>query len=292
MPTAVIDIGTNTARLLVAEPSADGLRVLLEQRVFTRVRRAQSPDGTITAAKLAELVDVVAAQGRAAERAGATRVIAVATAAIRNAPNRGDLIGAVARASGLELLVLDPDEEARLAFAGAVRMCETPPTGRIAVIDLGGGSTELAVGTTADGVRWWRSMPIGSGTLCDTHLRTDPPAPDELRALREHAAGAFADVSPPHVDQALAVGGSATSLRRLCGAALDAVSLGRALEKVTSAPCAQVAAAHDLDPERVRLMPGALAVLEQATIALQAPLSVSRGGLREGIILRAMDEER
>jgi exopolyphosphatase/guanosine-5'-triphosphate,3'-diphosphate pyrophosphatase len=278
MVFAVIDIGTNTTRLLVAEPSADGLRVLLEQRVFTRVRRAQGPDGSISPAKLAELVDVVAAQARAARRSGASRVIAVATAAIRNAPNRGELVGAVLGAAGLELTVLDSDAEARLAFAGAVGMCDPPPPGRIAVIDLGGG--------------WWRSVPVGSGTLCDTHLRGDPPTAQELRALREHAAGAFADLSAPPVDHALAVGGSATSLRRLCGAELDAGSLERALEHVTSAPCAQVAAERDLDPERVRLLPGALAVLEQAAAALQAPLSVSRGGLREGIILSAMDEER
>ncbi len=115
---------------------------------------------------------------------------------------------------------------------------------------------------------------------------------DELGALRAHAAGAFADLSPPRVDRALAVGGSATSLRRLCGAALDAGSLARALEPSRRAPCAEVAARHGLDPERVRLLPGALAVLGQAAAALQAPLSVSRGGLREGIILTAMQEER
>jgi exopolyphosphatase/guanosine-5'-triphosphate,3'-diphosphate pyrophosphatase len=201
-------------------------------------------------------------------------------------------VGAVRAAADLELKILAPDDEARLAFAGAVRMCDERPQGRIAVIDLGGGSTELAVGTADEGVRWWRSVPVGSGTLCDTHLRADPPAPQELRALREHAAGAFADLSLPRVDRALAVGGNATSLRRLCGAALDAGSLQRALLTVTSAPCEEVAATHDLDPERVRLLPGALAVLEQAALTLQAPLSVSRGGLREGMIFSAMDEER
>jgi exopolyphosphatase/guanosine-5'-triphosphate,3'-diphosphate pyrophosphatase len=266
--------------------------VLLEQRVFTRVRRAQEPDGTIRPAKLAELVDVVASQARVAREVGSERVIAVATAAIRVAPNRDELVGAVARAAGLELTVLSADAEARLAFAGATGMCETPPPGRVAVIDLGGGSTELAVGTVAHGVRWWRSVPVGSGTLCDAHLRGDPPREDELTALRAHAAGAFADLSPPRVDRALAVGGSATSLRRLCGGELDLEALELALATVTSAPCAQVAARHELDPERVRLLPGALAVLGAAGAALQAPLSVSRGGLREGIILSAMEEDR
>ena len=292
MVYAVIDIGTNTTRLLVAEPSGSGLRVLLEQRVFTRVRRAQAPDGTIAAAKLAELVDVVTSQARVARQVGAGRVIAVATAAIRAAPNRAALVGAVERAAGVPLDVLEPDAEARLAFAGATGMCDAPPQGRVAVIDLGGGSTELAIGTVGEGVHWWRSVPVGSGTLCDAHLRGDPPTPDELQAIRGHAAGAFADLSPPPVDRALAVGGSATSLRRLCGAALDADSLARAMATATSAPCAEVAERHALDPERVRLLPGALAVLEQAALALHAPLSVSRGGLREGIILSAMEEER
>lgn len=290
MVYAVIDIGTNTTRLLVAEPSADGLRVLLEQRVFTRVRRAQAPDGTISAAKVGELVDVVAAQARAAQRAGAARVIAVATAAIRNAPNQGELVGAVRRAAGVELTVLDPDAEARLAFAGAVGMCDPPPAGRIAVIDLGGGSTELAVGTMDGGVRWWRSVPVGSGTLVDQHLRGDPPTPAELAALREHAAGAFADLAAPPVELALAVGGSATSLHRLCGQRLDPATLAGAARRITAASVERTATEQGLAAERVRLLPGALAVLEQAAAMFGAPLEVSRGGLREGIILSAIDE--
>jgi exopolyphosphatase/guanosine-5'-triphosphate,3'-diphosphate pyrophosphatase len=144
----------------------------------------------------------------------------------------------------------------------------------------------------ADGVRWWTSVPVGSGTLVDAHLRGDPPGPDEIAALREHAVGAFADVAPPRPDLALAVGGSATSLCRLCGDRLDPAALGHALEVVTAAPVAEVARARDLDPERVRLLPGALAVLEQAATALGAPLRVARGGLREGIILSAIDERR
>jgi hypothetical protein len=85
MVCACIDIGTNTTRLLVAEADAGGLRELLAQRVFTRVRRAQAPDGTIAPAKLLELVDVVTAQVRAAQALGAVSIVAVATAAIRAA---------------------------------------------------------------------------------------------------------------------------------------------------------------------------------------------------------------
>jgi exopolyphosphatase/guanosine-5'-triphosphate,3'-diphosphate pyrophosphatase len=293
MVCACIDIGTNTTRLLVAEPAAEGLRPLLAQRVFTRVRRGQGPDGTLAPAKLLELVDVVASQARAARELGAETLVAVATAAIRAAPNHPDLVAAVRRAAGIELSVLSAADEARLAFEGATRTLPPPaPLGTVGVVDLGGGSTEMAVGTLDGGVTWWASIPVGSGTLVDAHLRGDPPGLDELEALREHAEGAFADVRPPHPELALAVGGSATSLHRLCGAMLDPAALRRVLDLVSGAPCAEIARAHDLDPERVRLLPGALAVLEQAASALGAPLRVARGGLREGIILSAMDERR
>lgn len=289
MVCACIDIGTNTTRLLVAETRAGVLSELMGQRVFTRVRRSQGPDGTITAAKMAELVDVVAAQARAARELGCASIHVVGTAAIRDAPNREDLVVAVRQAAGVELVVLDPDEEARLAFWGATRTCDEPPTGVVGVVDLGGGSTELAVGTMAGGVTWSISVPVGSGTLCDAHLRGDPPGAPELDALRAHAEGAFADLNPPHPELALAVGGSATSLRRLCGQRLDPETLHVALLRATAGSCAEVAATHDLDPERVRLLPGALAVLEQAAAAFGAPLQVARGGLREGIILAAID---
>jgi exopolyphosphatase / guanosine-5'-triphosphate,3'-diphosphate pyrophosphatase len=289
MVCACIDIGTNTTRLLVAQAGPDGLRELMGQRVFTRVRRGQDADGTIRAAKMAELVDVVAAQARAARSLGCASIQAVATAAIRDAPNRDDLVAAIERAAGVRLRVLTPGEEARLAFEGATRTCAQSPVGTVGVVDLGGGSTELAVGTMADGVRWSTSIPVGSGTLVDAHLRGDPPGAQELRALRDHAAGAFGDVSPPQTDLALAVGGSATSLRRLCGPSLDPDSLRAALAVAVSGPCARVAVERHLDPERVRLLPGALAMLEQAAAAFGAPLQVARGGLREGIVLAALD---
>jgi exopolyphosphatase/guanosine-5'-triphosphate,3'-diphosphate pyrophosphatase len=292
MVCACIDIGTNTTRLLVAEPSPDGLREVLAQRVFTRVRRAQAPDGPIAPGMVLELVDVVAAQARAARAVGAQSIVAVATAAVRSAPNREELVTAVRRAAEVELEVLPAAEEARLAFCGATRtLAGPPPSGTVGVVDLGGGSTELVVGTMRDGVRWWRSVAVGSGTLIDAHVRHDPPSAGEIADMRRHAAGAFADIGPPSAELGLAVGGSATSLRRLCGGRLDPAALDGALRRLARAPAAEIAAANGLDVERVRLLPGALVVLEQAAAAFAAPLTVARGGLREGIILSSIEEE-
>ncbi|HWV84116.1 MAG TPA: hypothetical protein VNZ62_01620, partial [Capillimicrobium sp.] len=151
---------------------------------------------------------------------------------------------------------------------------------------------ELAVGTLDGGVTWSTSVPVGSAGLVDEHVRGDPPSAAELAALRTAAATAFASVRPPPADLALAVGGSATTMHRLCGAVLDEAALDAALGAVTAGPCEEVARRHALDAERVRLLPGGLVVLEQATRILGAPLAVSRGGLREGIILSAIDQER
>src|SRR5439155_1413915 len=166
---------------------------------------------------------------------GARRLRAVATAAIRCAPNRDGLVEAIARAAGVDVDVLTAEEEARLAFSGATALIDPPPAGSIGVVDVGGGSSELAVGTVAEGARWIVSLPVGSGVLADAHLRSDPPAPGELAALREAAARAFGAISPPHTDIAVAVGGSATSLRRLVGPVLDEESIAEALEAFAEA---------------------------------------------------------
>ena len=143
------------------------------------------------------VAEVVAAQRAAAALAGAAHVRVVATAAIRRAPNRGELVDAVRDRAGVEVAVLSPDDEGRLAFAGATRTLERPLAGTIAVVDVGGMSTEIAIGTMAGGVTWLRSFEIGSGMLAG-RCREDPPSRADLDAMRAAADAAFgaADVPP------------------------------------------------------------------------------------------------
>ena len=100
-----------------------------------------------------------------------------------------------------------------------------PLPGRVAVVDVGGGSTEIAVGTLDGGVEWAASFPFGSGFLADAYLGCDPPSASQMEDVRAHAARALAGIDPGPIDVAVAVGGSAASLRRLVGEALDADSL-------------------------------------------------------------------
>jgi exopolyphosphatase / guanosine-5'-triphosphate,3'-diphosphate pyrophosphatase len=180
-------------------------------------------------------------------------------------------------------VILSGDAEARLAFSGATRTLPAPPEGTIAVVDVGGMSTEIAVGTMAAGVSWACSFDVGSGSLA-AGCMSDPPSPADMDAMRAEAAEAFAASDVPRPDAAVAVGGSAASLPTLVGPVLDDEALERALGVLTSAPAEEVARRHALAPERAHLLPAGILVLDAAAQRLGMPLRIGRGGLREGVI--------
>jgi len=282
---ACIDIGSNTTRLLVAQPAEGQLREVMQQRAFTRLGKGLRRDEAIPQSKLEEVAGVVATQVRLAEELGAGELRAVATAAIRRAANGSELCEVVRARSGVQVEILDGDEEARLAFVGATKTLGHPVNGDIVVVDVGGGSSELALGTVAGGVRWSASFRVGSGFLADAYLRSDPPSIDELHAVREHSIGAFEGVELAAPALAVAVGGSATSLRRLVGARLEHETLERGVRVLATSPIAEVARRFELEPERVRLLPAGILILEAISDRLGQPLQIGRGGLREGVIL-------
>jgi len=284
MLCACIDIGSNTTRVLVADVEDGGLREVLQRRAFTRLGKGLK-GGEIPRAKIDEVARVVAEQRTLVEQLGADAMRVVATAAIRAAANQDEFAAAVREVGGVEVEILAGEEEARLAFLGATRTLGQPLDGSVGVVDVGGGSTELAIGTVPDGATWSESFRIGSGLLTDAYRRTDPPSAAELHAMREHAMGVFEGLQLPAVDAAVAVGGSAASLRRLVGAVLDPESLQRAMRVLSGDASEDVSRRFAIDRERVTLMPAGLTVLDAASHALGRPLQIGRGGLREGILL-------
>ncbi|HET8757366.1 MAG TPA: hypothetical protein VFM58_15215 [Solirubrobacteraceae bacterium] len=272
-----MDIGTNTTRVLVADVRDGRLTEVLQRRAFTRI--GLSPQ--IAPEKIAEVAAVVAEQVALAHDAGAAGVRVVATAAIRTALNRDEFLAGMT----VEVEILDEDEEARMAFLGATETLGTQLAGTVAVVDVGGGSTEIAIGTVDGGVTWSSSFLVGSGVLADRYLRSDPPAIEELRAARDYAMDVLAMRAFPTADCAVAVGGSAASLRRVVGEALDPRSLKTALGILCGGPCDEVAGRYSLDAERVRLLPAGILILDAAAQRLRKPLQIGRGGLREGVVL-------
>src|SRR6185503_5225976 len=275
MLCAAIDIGSNTTRVLVAEPTEGQLRKVMEQRAYTRIGKASQHDGAVDAEKVAEVAEAVAAE----------TIRTVATAAIREASNRDEIVSEVSRVAGVPVEVLSEHEEGRLAFLGATKTLGHPVEGDVGVVDVGGGSSEVVMGSASEGLRSVESFKIGSGTLADDFLSNDPPSPAELRAVREYIAEFFDGVEFEPPDQAVAVGGSATSLRALVGAALEYETLERAIRVLTGAPIAEVAKRFELDPRRVRILPTGVLLLEKLSELLGQPLQIGKGGLREGVIL-------
>jgi exopolyphosphatase/guanosine-5'-triphosphate,3'-diphosphate pyrophosphatase len=238
------------------------------------------PGGEISPEKIEQTARVVEEYRALAREMGVEKLRVVATAVIRRAANKHEFCAAL---GGVE--VLDGAEEARLAFLGATRTLGKPLPGRVAVVDVGGGSTEIAVGTLEHGVEWSASLDFGSGFLADAYLRGDPPDAGELDAIRAHAAEALQHVEPPRVDHAVAVGGSAASLTRLVGPVLEPRSLERALATLTAEPVQDVARRLELVPERVKLLPAGILALDAVAQVLGLPLLIGNGGLREGVLI-------
>jgi exopolyphosphatase/guanosine-5'-triphosphate,3'-diphosphate pyrophosphatase len=288
MPCACVDIGTNTTRLLVAEREGERLREVAAVRRFLRILPAE--DGTIPDALIRQIADAVAAHVRLARHHGVTHVRTVATAAIRAAPNKDALCKAVREHAGVEVEILSGEDEAAFAFAGAIATLEAlPSNGLVGVIDVGGGSSELVTGTPDGTITWWASFPVGSGALTDRHLRSDPPKLDELASARAEIDRVLDGVTPPRPSTVLAVGGSATSLAAAAGGELAPETIARVLAVLIDAPATEAARTLGLPIERARLLPAGLLTLEAAWNAFgQPPLRVVQGGLREGVVLRAL----
>jgi exopolyphosphatase/guanosine-5'-triphosphate,3'-diphosphate pyrophosphatase len=282
-----IDIGSNTTRLLVADSGRGRLQWVHQERSFTRLGHELAQRGAIGPAKIAEVVAVVRDQRDSARMHGAAQVRAVATEAVRSACNGDELCAAIRRATGLSVEVLSTRDEARLAFLGVAGTLLEAPAGELGVVDVGGGSSELVVGTAPDRVRWWASVPIGSGELAHPRLVTDPPTGDELAAAREQIAAALGRLDVPQPLLAFAVGGSATSLSRVAGGVLDDAALDRSLSLLAGEPSSEIARRFEIDPERARLLPAGLLILEGVARAFRSPLLIGQGGIREGVLLEA-----
>ena len=285
MLCAAIDIGSNTTRVLVAEPVGGQLKKVMEQRAYTRINKALDGNGAIEAEKVQEVSELVATQVRLARELGAETIRAVATAAVREASNGEEAAREIGEVAGVPIDILTDEEEGRLSFIGATKGLGHPVEGKIGVVDVGGGSTEVILGTVAGGVEKVRSWRVGSGVLADELIASDPPSAAEIRRVRDRIEDIFEGVEIEHPAQAVAVGGSATSMRRLVGAVLEYETLERGIRVLSGEPAVDVARRFELDPTRVRILATGVLLLEKVSELLGQPLQIGKGGLREGVIL-------
>lgn len=216
---AAIDQGTNSIRLLVAEPDGrGGFREIARDMVITRIGEGVDETGRIAPDALRRTVDQLSVYGRRARALHAERIRVGATSAVRDAANREEYERAVLEHAGTALEVIDGDHEAALSFLGAtVGLDVEGAEPRYLVLDIGGGSTEFAVGD-AEPARAL-STQIGSVRLTERFLTTDPPMAPELEAMAAAVEivldGVAARVPAEDARTFIAVAGTATTLQAI-----------------------------------------------------------------------------
>jgi exopolyphosphatase / guanosine-5'-triphosphate,3'-diphosphate pyrophosphatase len=278
----VIDVGSNTVRLLVAGPGRRGLDTILSERTHVGLAADVERDGRISPARLERVRNLAAAYAALAKAYGVDRLEVVVTAPGRQSGNPAELHAALAESTGTRVRQLSAEEEGRLAYAGAVCACRTVPD-TVAVVDVGGGSSQVMVGT-AEGPAWLRTLELGSLRLTERFVRWDPPLPHELRAVSEAVEREFEGLTPPLPLSALATGGTARALRRIVGRRLGEKGLTGVLELLAATPAAEFAAEHEVPPERARVLPAGTILLRGAQRRLGVKLEVAKGGVREGAV--------
>ena len=281
MRVAIIDVGANTLRLLVAGPSGRHVVPVHEEREQLGLGEEVERYGYLSAPKVEQAVQVAREQTRKARQLGCERVQIVVTSPGRQAGNGDEFVDALARAAGVPTRILTAEEEGALAWEGAVAALEEVPES-IAVCDVGGGSTQLVVGTCEDGPGWVRSVDLGSLRLTERLLSADPPSAEDVAAARAEVAEAFAAVVPPIAKQGLATGGTARALRRVTGGVLDSASITSAIEELSGLKRAKAVKRFGVPPERATTLLAGSLLFAEAQQRLGVSLEPARGGVREG----------
>lgn len=308
MRLAVIDLGTNTVRLLVGEEDgAGGYRSVFATQAITRLGQGMLADGQLQPEAVRRTLAVLARYRQEAERHGASRIAVVGTSAVRRAQNREAFVAAALRETGLAIRVISGEEEARLTLLGvraAIRLGGRP----FVMMDIGGGSTEFVL-AGGQGIRASVSTGLGSVVLTEAHLHSDPPSRQELQAVRDAALaelgrqgtrilGPLARLRETAGPCLVGTAGTVTTLAaidlaleryapdRVNGHRLPRERLGALGEMLAALPLARRRHVRGLEPERADVIVAGAVVGLAAMDALEFPeMIVSDGGLREGILL-------
>ncbi len=299
---AAIDIGSNSVRQILADVWPDGrIHVMDEMKAAPRLGSGLAEHASLDDAAIARALDALRRMTMLARRQQADRIEVVATSAVREAANGEAFAAEVRRATGLRVRVLSGDEEARLAFQSALAHFDLGH-GRVVVMDIGGGSLELAL--SSDGVvEHLASLPLGALRLTEQYL-TGRDQRKGLARLRKHVREAIR----PHLPvrewrgaRLIGSGGTFTNLagihlarqgmqvaRTVHGTAIPHVEIERILELLADQTAAERRAVPGLNPGRADIIVAGVATAMEVVSRLEArTLQVSAYGIREGLLLEA-----
>jgi exopolyphosphatase/guanosine-5'-triphosphate,3'-diphosphate pyrophosphatase len=284
MRVAVVDIGSNTARLLVASVYRGEVEPLDRAKEFLRLGAEIERRGRLRPRKVAEAADIAEAFAVRAEDHGLDAAEVLVTAPGRQADDPWTLRTALGAATGWPVRVLTHREEGALSFAGATARSEGLPD-LVGVVDVGGGSTELAVGSPTRGPSDVHSLDLGSLRLTRRLLPGDPPSSQQIDHARAVVARSLREVAVERPDRMLAVGGTARALETTLGRRLSAAELDDLVDACAGRPVAKTARALGLDARRAETVVGGAILLSEVARLVDRDLVVARGGLREGAVL-------
>ncbi|WP_181788414.1 Ppx/GppA phosphatase family protein [Streptomyces phytophilus] len=306
MRLGVLDVGSNTVHLLVvdAHPGARPLPAY-SHKAELRLAELLDEEGAIADDGVERLIATIHEALQVSEDKGAEDVLPFATSAVREAANAESVLARVADETGVKLTVLTGEEEARLTFLAARRWFGWS-AGKLLVLDIGGGSLEIAYGMDEDPDKAV-SLPLGAGRLTAAWLPGDPPDPDDVRALRRYVRAQIARVvsefsrlgEPDHV---VATSKTYRQLARIAGAARSAEGLythralsAKALEewvpRLAAMPAAERAELPGVSEGRARqLLAGALVAEGAMDLFGVETAEICPWALREGVILKRLDQ--
>jgi exopolyphosphatase / guanosine-5'-triphosphate,3'-diphosphate pyrophosphatase len=298
---AVIDVGTNSTRLLVADVAGGRVSPLERRSTVTRLGRGVDLSGRLSAEAIEDVCAAIGGYVGILEELGAETVDAIATSAVRDAENGSAFIAELRERFALSARVLGGEEEARLTYLGATS--ENLPTEPTLVVDIGGGSTELIVGSGRQ-ISFHDSLQVGVVRHTERHIGSDPPGAREMEALAadvrgliEASVGAGVEAS-----QGIAVAGTPTSLAavemelepydpaRVHGHVLALPSIQRMLSRLASAPLAERVGIPGLHPDRAPTIVAGVVVLVETMRAFGLEeITVSEHDILYGTALAAAE---
>jgi exopolyphosphatase / guanosine-5'-triphosphate,3'-diphosphate pyrophosphatase len=273
------------------------LEILADARSSLQLARHLDSKGRLENGALAMAIDAVRDFKAVAAAAGARRTLAVATAAIRDASNREQVVERIEAATGLTLRVLTGDDEARFAFLGAIHGL---PVDSGMLMDVGGGSLELAYFVDRRPLRWW-TLPLGALLATDSFLSSDPPRPSEIAELRDYVVRSLHNAGVPELNDGFGMVGTGGTVRNLAKVHLRTVAhpiaridgyvmqrrdVREVATRLLSRNLARRRAMAGLSSDRAdSITGGAMVVMTALETAGARALVVSGHGLREGVAL-------
>jgi len=292
---AAFDLGSNSIKMTVAriDERSGSLEEFLWRSETVRLGMGVDQTGELASDRIKAALAVLMQFSDEARKAGATRLVGVATEATRIASNGQQFLQTVTNQCGVELNTISGDREASLTFLGLQGVVEL--SGNVVVADIGGGSTELVIARD-ELVTWSRSYPVGSGRLTELHVHSDPPLQEELTDCRVTASAVIqmAPLSGSTGGRLIVVGGTGEYMSRLLPAdsPRTPVEFEDILQRMTMMSSRELATLIEIPEARARVLPAGVAIAAAVADAMvPTNFEAAQSGIRRGLLLAAFAGE-